>query len=60
LETVHDGVQDHCCEICGKGFRYPCLLAKHMKSHMEKEDPIVVELPESALRGDGSDRIWDE
>jgi hypothetical protein len=31
---------------------------------MEKEDPIVIELPESALRedgpdGDGNDKLWE-
>jgi uncharacterized Zn-finger protein len=47
LETIHAGLQPHCCPTCGKDFRYPSLLQKHMQSHLEKVAPEVVELGEN-------------
>jgi uncharacterized Zn-finger protein len=64
METFDACVQGNCCQICHKNFQYPCLLARHMQSHMVNEPPIIVELPESALRGDGrsgdgNGKLWD-
>lgn len=48
MQTVHGGVQPHVCDVCGKDFRYPCLLAKHLEIH-GKQEPEVIELTEDML-----------
>ncbi|CRK86918.1 CLUMA_CG000739, isoform A [Clunio marinus] len=34
---VHVNKRPHQCDICGKRFRHPCLVAAHMKRHRERK-----------------------
>lgn len=47
LRSIHGGVQPYTCEICGKGFLYPSLLASHAHIHEEKTEPEIIILDTS-------------
>lgn len=44
IDTIHKNVLPYACEKCGKDFRYPSLLQKHMEiAHGDVPEPIIME-----------------
>ena len=37
MKTVHEGVKDYCCELCGKSYTNPSTLLSHKKTQHEKK-----------------------
>lgn len=44
MQTIHGGILPYSCEICGRTFRYPSLLAKHAELHKKEPEPEIIEI----------------